>query len=192
MTDFKRNISFETAKKQFPHRFTMDNVPEWSQHVRSDGTFYAPHFASDQEWYDNYRFPGDEGLHANTITCELVGRLTWPLGQYLTAPFSPEKVTKISEVTFAVPGKELTTLRLSRELTPQETLDVINGNVTEEFKATLPETEGLYGKVATKYSFDDGKVNDYDMEADVFTAAILGHKKPEQVNTRKSEMAMSM
>ena len=176
--NFQRNISFEEAKRTFSHRFTMEHVPEWSQHQRSDGTFYAPHFATDREWYDNYRFPGDEGLSRNADSSECVGVLTWPLGQSLSEPFSMDKVSKISEVTFAIPGEDYTTLRLSRELTPSEIEDVVAGRVTSEFKLTLPVVEGLYGKVKSAYSMGDG---DIDMDADVFCQAILGHLEPKKV-----------
>jgi hypothetical protein len=43
--------SFEQAKAQYVHRFTMEHG------AAPNGQYYAPQFASDQEWYDHTQFP---------------------------------------------------------------------------------------------------------------------------------------
>lgn len=30
----KRKISFAQAKRQYPHRFTMEHLPEWAKQIR--------------------------------------------------------------------------------------------------------------------------------------------------------------
>jgi hypothetical protein len=81
-TDMKTTtkISFESACNRYVHRFTMEHVPAWAKEVREDGTYYAPHYRSDREWYDNTEFPPVfDG-------CYSTGQ-TWPLGKELTALF---------------------------------------------------------------------------------------------------------
>lgn len=85
--------TFEKAKLQYVHRFTLDHVPAWAREQREDGTYYAPHFASDREWYDNTIFPGEPGHpdnqtgHYRPKSCYTTGQ-TWPLGQALEQPFT--------------------------------------------------------------------------------------------------------
>lgn len=81
-----RPISFEQAKREFINRFTMEHVPLWAKQVRKDGTFYAPQYATDFEWYNKTAFVGE---------CELSSRSTcyshspsWPMGMALNAPYS--------------------------------------------------------------------------------------------------------
>lgn len=81
-----RAISFSDACARYVHRFTMEHVPAWAMQRRKDGTFYAPQFRSDREWYETARFPGEPGLHGNANHCES-GKPTWPLGQSLDAPY---------------------------------------------------------------------------------------------------------
>lgn len=80
-----RSLTFEQAKQQFTNRFTMEHVPSWAKQVREDGTFYAPQYATDLEWYNKTSFEGE---------CELSSRSTcyshspsWPLGMALKAPY---------------------------------------------------------------------------------------------------------
>ena len=84
----KRRISFEEARARFVHRFTMEHVPAWAFQTRPDGSFYAPQFATDREWYEATRFPGEPGIHGNSCHC-FTGAPTWPMGDKLTAPFNP-------------------------------------------------------------------------------------------------------
>lgn len=82
----RRKITLEQAKSQYVHRFTMDHVPQWARQRRDDGTYYAPQYRSDKEWYDNTTFPGESGLHGNSKHCETRNQ-SWPLGQALDKPF---------------------------------------------------------------------------------------------------------
>lgn len=84
--NMKRKVSFEQAKAQYVHRFTADFVPNWARQQRDDGTYYAPQFASDREWYENTRFHGEEGHIGKRNECYTTGQ-TWPLGKALTAPY---------------------------------------------------------------------------------------------------------
>ena len=81
-----RKLTLAQACARYPHRFTLDHVPAWANVPCDNGTFYAPQFATDAEWYANTLFPGEPGLHGNSRHCYTRGR-TWPLGQWLDAPF---------------------------------------------------------------------------------------------------------
>ena len=81
-----RKVSFKDAKRKYVHRFTLEHVPAWATPPRTNGTFYAPHFSSDSEWYDASVFPGEAGLHGNSEYCE-TNNQTWPLGQDLAKPY---------------------------------------------------------------------------------------------------------
>ncbi len=81
-----RKVSFKDAKRRYVHRFTMEFVPTWAREVRTDGTYYAPQFASDAEWYDATTFPGEGELRVNCKHCETSGQ-TWPLGKALAKPY---------------------------------------------------------------------------------------------------------
>lgn len=78
-----KKISFAEARAQYVHRFTMDYVPQWALKVRDDGTYCAPQFISDLEWYEHTVFPPQNGLRKY---CTTSGQ-TWPLGQALNSPF---------------------------------------------------------------------------------------------------------
>lgn len=80
-----RPISFEQAKAQFVHRYTVAHVPAWARKRCENGKFYAPQFRTDKEWYDNTEFYG-EGVTATKTHCHTSGQ-TWPLGQWLNKPF---------------------------------------------------------------------------------------------------------
>lgn len=73
---------------RFTHRFTMDHVPSWASKRRDDGTYYAPQYASDDEWLSNtiVRTRKDGELDNRYSACES-NTPTWPLGQSLPAPF---------------------------------------------------------------------------------------------------------
>lgn len=95
----KRIISLEHAKSQYPHRYTMEHVPNWAlvapdalkrgEKVRPG--YYAPQFRTDAEWYANTLFPGEGHVGKREEHCYTSGQ-TWPLGQWLDAPFSRVKV----------------------------------------------------------------------------------------------------
>lgn len=76
--------SFNKAREAYPYRYTMEHVPFWASKPAPDGKFYAPQFRSDQEWYDNTKFPPDRECYGND--CYTSGQ-TWPLGHWLDAPY---------------------------------------------------------------------------------------------------------
>ena len=80
----KRPITFEQAKAQYIHRYTMEHVPAWAKRRSGNGKFYAPQFRTDAEWYENAKFDGESDL-ADKEYCHVSGE-TWPLGQWLDAP----------------------------------------------------------------------------------------------------------
>ena len=79
-------ISFEDAKTLYVHRFTMEHVPAWAKKPLQSGSFPAPHFRTDREWYDNTKFPDERPVRPGTKGCYTTGH-TFPLGQYLDAPY---------------------------------------------------------------------------------------------------------
>jgi hypothetical protein len=85
----KRKISFEQAKARYLHRFTMEHVPAWaSSYCTFAGArkYYAPQFRTDREWYDATKFKGEKGWHGISDDCYTTGQ-TWPLGEWLDAPY---------------------------------------------------------------------------------------------------------
>jgi hypothetical protein len=86
-----RPISFEEAKRRYPHRFTMEYVPAWSHHPlppRADGTerHYAPQYRTDREWYDKTLFPGEGHVSRRDRHCYSAGQ-SFPVGLFLTEPY---------------------------------------------------------------------------------------------------------
>lgn len=81
-----RPLTLAQAQARYVHRFTADHVPAWARVQRDDGSYYAPQYASDAEWYNATRFPGEGGIPSRACHCESSGQ-TWPLGQSLPAPF---------------------------------------------------------------------------------------------------------
>lgn len=79
--------TFREACASYVHRFTMEHVPAWAHERREDGTYYAPQYRSDAEWYANTTFPGEPGHLGGRRHCFTSGE-TWPLGQSLPAPFT--------------------------------------------------------------------------------------------------------
>lgn len=84
-----RRMSFAEATARYVHRFTMEHVPAWASVQRADGTYYAPHFRTDREWYENTKFPGEPGyIDTGDGSCYTSGQ-TWPLGKAIhKAPYS--------------------------------------------------------------------------------------------------------
>ena len=83
----RRPISFERAKAQYVHRFTVEHVPTWARNpCEGNGKFYAPQYASDREWYEATKFPGEGGIPRGDDQCMSTNQ-TWPRGQWLNAPF---------------------------------------------------------------------------------------------------------
>ena len=80
-----RPLTFEQAKSQFVHRFTMEHVPSWAKQQREDGSYYAPQYSSDLEWYNRTFFKGESELPSNK-SCYSYDP-SWPLGKTLTAPY---------------------------------------------------------------------------------------------------------
>lgn len=88
-----RIIDLRTAKLRYPYRFTMEHVPSWARVRQSDGTFPAPQFRTDQEWYDNTTFPGESGLSKNAKYCEIRNQ-SWPLGKKLSEVYTKAPCTR--------------------------------------------------------------------------------------------------
>lgn len=84
--------TFEQATREYTNRFTKEHVPAWALKPRDNGSFYAPHYASDREWYDNTVFPGERRKGLTTPPkgsryCESRNQ-TWPCGTTLSAPYT--------------------------------------------------------------------------------------------------------
>lgn len=81
----KPKLSFREACAIYVHRFTMEHVPQWARKQRDDGTYYAPHYASDKEWYDNTVFPPHNPISKKDCWSS---SQTWPLGKALDQPYT--------------------------------------------------------------------------------------------------------
>jgi hypothetical protein len=81
-----RPITLAQARAQYPHRYTLDHVPDWARKPCGNGKYYAPQYRSDAEWYEKTVFPGEGHISARAKFCESNGQ-TWPLGQWLDAPY---------------------------------------------------------------------------------------------------------
>lgn len=81
-----RPLSFADAKARYVHRYTMEYLPSWARKPSPNGKYYAPQYASDREWYENTIFPGEKHIPAKADHCES-NKQTWPLGQWLNAPY---------------------------------------------------------------------------------------------------------
>lgn len=87
-----RSISFEQAKAQYPHRYTLDHVPAWAMEQAPNGKYYAPHYVSDREWYEKGVFPGEHGLDLDE---SMISRFqSWPMGQWLDVPLTAEQIAE--------------------------------------------------------------------------------------------------
>lgn len=82
----KRSISFTQAKRDYPNRYTMEHKPAWANMPCGNGKYYAPQYRTDREWYENTAFPGENGIEPDETACYTIVQ-TWPLGQWLDAPF---------------------------------------------------------------------------------------------------------
>ena len=98
----ERLMSFEEAKDRYVHRYTMEHVPQWATRPRSDGTFYAPQYRTDREWYDKTLFPGEGGWEPDDTSCCSMHQ-SWPLGLWLTeGPYDGQCMTPLSDAALAV------------------------------------------------------------------------------------------
>lgn len=78
----KSKLSFNEACAQYVHRYTLQHIPQWAISPREDGTYYAPQYVTDQEWYDNTVFPP---YTLDKKYC-MSSNQTWPLGKALDKP----------------------------------------------------------------------------------------------------------
>jgi hypothetical protein len=90
-----RGITFDAARAQYVHRFTMDYIPAWAAEPFPpvvgevyQERYYAPQYQSDREWYERTLFPGDAGYPSwqGDGACYSTNQ-TWPLGKELRAPY---------------------------------------------------------------------------------------------------------
>jgi len=87
-------LSFEEAKRRYVYRYTMEHVPSWAHTLNTgNGFYYAPQYRTDREWYDNTLFPGDpEHKEWGGDRNHCVSRnQSWPLGKWLTTPYTINK-----------------------------------------------------------------------------------------------------
>ena len=62
-------MTFAEATARYVHRFTMDHIPMWALEQRTDGSYYAPQFASDREWFEHTLFPPNHPLGKRVTDC---------------------------------------------------------------------------------------------------------------------------
>lgn len=79
-------MTFDEAKRLYVHRYTIEFIPEWANEQAPNGKFYAPQYRSDQEWFDNTKFPPENPLGPRVTDCYSTGA-TWPLGMWLDKPY---------------------------------------------------------------------------------------------------------
>lgn len=84
-----RALTFEQAKARYPHRYTMEHVPAWARRQCNNGKYYAPQYATDAEWYEKTKFPGESPLCFRGDCYS--GDQSWPLGQWLEQPYKRER-----------------------------------------------------------------------------------------------------
>lgn len=84
----QKRPSFKEAKASYTQRYILEGVPQWTRNPTPNGRFYAPHFSTDKEWYENTLFHG-ESLAADRDHCYTSGQ-TWPLGKWLEKPLLKE------------------------------------------------------------------------------------------------------
>lgn len=77
-------MTFEEAKAHYPHRFTMEHVPDWAKRPSGNNRFYAPQYRTDREWFENSIFPPENPLHRRDCWSR---NQTWPLGKWLEKPY---------------------------------------------------------------------------------------------------------
>jgi hypothetical protein len=93
--EMKRAMTFKEACAAYPYRFTGNHVPVWALKQRADGSFYAPQFVSDTEWYALAKFRGEPGYIGVGDNCQS-GSPSWPLGQSLRKPFNKAAFAKLT------------------------------------------------------------------------------------------------
>lgn len=81
-----RSISFDEAKRRYLSRFTCEHIPVWAKYPRKDGSYYAPHYLTDLEWYNSTAFPGEPDCAADETSCFSHSQ-SWPLGSKLSKPY---------------------------------------------------------------------------------------------------------
>lgn len=81
-------ITFEQAKRQYVHRYTIEFVPAWALRVcENNGMYYAPQYRTDREWFDNTLFPPNIPWQNKRDTSCYSTNQSWPLGKWLTRPY---------------------------------------------------------------------------------------------------------
>lgn len=71
-----RPITFEQAKAQYVHRYTMEHVPAWAREINpGNGKYYAPGYSTDLEWYENTEFKGEGQIVEKTHSYASVSRI---------------------------------------------------------------------------------------------------------------------
>ena len=79
--------TLQQARARYVYRFTMEHVPQWARAQRPDGTFYAPQYRTDAEWFANTLFKGDPGWFGIGNDCQSSNQ-SWPIGKSLPAVFT--------------------------------------------------------------------------------------------------------
>ena len=88
----KTRPTLAEACRMYPHRYTMEHIPEWAKKpcintITGEVSFYyAPQFRTDKEWYENTLFPGEMGEEGHELYCYTL-TATWPLGHTLPEPY---------------------------------------------------------------------------------------------------------
>lgn len=77
-------MSFIEACQKYIDRYTMEHVPKGVTEPAPNGLYYAPHYATDREWYNATVFPPHNVLHRSD--CHST-KQTWPLGYWLDRPY---------------------------------------------------------------------------------------------------------
>lgn len=85
------------ARAQYVHRYTLQHVPSWAQARTPGGTYYAPQYRTDAEWYENTTFPGEPGHLMGPNHCHSRNP-SWPMGKVLEVPPTPERVRQAQKV----------------------------------------------------------------------------------------------
>ena len=85
-----RKISFDQARNQYTHRYTMEHTPQWANRPAPNGKFYAPQYQTDKEWYENTIFPGEGQIGSRERYCQSNNQ-SWPCGDWLDNPYSSLK-----------------------------------------------------------------------------------------------------
>ena len=81
--------TFERACATYTLRYTMEHIPSWARKSCNGEFYYAPQYRTDREWYDNTKFPGEEGhpeYPRRSDHCYTTNP-SWPLGQRLKEPY---------------------------------------------------------------------------------------------------------